>query len=1250
MKTQYQLSKIAIAIAFVCSGMSANAALISRVCDVNGVDVCGQASAPAIPASGVLTIRGYAFDMATNDRPNEQASGYVLVRNEDTLLSYKLPIQRIEARPDVIVDRIDGEITPDQYAQINSGFIAQVFSASLPPGQYTIQDVKIAMRVAGMTSLAIESAEQRGNFRLADANSPFTLVKSDGSNVPLRMNRSTPNSVSATGYPPLRDGNFEIRASLPGVGSEVVKSVPFVYKRPILSVPVSLPIVEGFPGMTTRLSPVNPLNNRALDVAEIPVVVDSASVDSMAINGVKVEQGASITLPRQANLAGVYPTLIKDDGTEQSSQPINLWVNLPDAPNITVAAERWDPTAKIAVSKSTPSVAIKVADIDITAKLDTPTKETCQTLTMIRAGYMLSQTAGVNCAIQFGDLPEGMKYNPYASNALRGSLPNLGANTIEYTPGVVYTDPATRQTAFYPSRRGTGSVSIEGVTPEPIALSFKNDKLLDSFYASNASSYPNKRFATVDRAQARSLGIMNVKGGYREIMTRITYPGDVVKEVYSSVAEANLAMIMQADEPWKTYPVKVESWYQRAPEFKTEQSLEFLGVPAAPLVDLEKTFFSHDQGETIIHGKMGIPKGTQLIFEPESMGGWQVSIREDKTGNSLSAPVKVESDGSFSVNLGTLSAGTRYIIAEAKMLNPAGEASNSSVNSKPRALITAAGEKIEASLSARALSGRAPFVQTINANVKNSKMLANVKAVNWETLKEDGSWARVMRSETVEQAGVNYTAQIDTAGSVTYRAVLENKYSGAVFYTEPLTLTAFDVPSFRVKAPGIVQAGRPVTITVEADEGFDAVYSWRIITTGGYEAVSGENSPAFTFTPTEIKNYAIEVKGRAAAAPDTPAAMITKTIGVKAVNPLAARASISGPTFLESGKTYTFKAQINDVVPGNAEKSYKVLGYWSLPDGSRVDGTDLQFSPRPEDKLLTYYTYVEGYPEETSVATLPFKTWTYSWPQNWSIRMSAMQTDVPAIIKYQVETPGFDLKTLQGEPLTYTWSLPSGMERTSGNDVAGNVTVNAHGTYQMALQVSDTRGNVVNVYSDEFTILPPATVQTSASIVSKYGENYYAPGTYYVSLKISQMPRGDSFLRNDVLINGTKVGEFTGSGNYVSFSEPGTYEVALRTITKAGNYGEQSLQVNVQEAPRPQCELKQTNSTSGLLITPVCTVSAGYIKSITWTYNLDGQPQKATSKTFVVSKAWLAANSVSNLMLTIETDLGAKTEELINLQ
>lgn len=1245
MKSATSLKSIPFAL-LMAYGMShfglAQAALVSGACLVNDINVCETANA-TIPATGILTIRGYAFDMASGDRFVEGAGAYVLVRNEDSLVTYKLPIQRSEARPDVVAAAITGTITASQYEMVNSGFIAQVFMASLPAGRYTVQEVRVNMKLSGPVNLPIESANERAAFTIGSGDSPFKIVKADGTSIPLNMGKASNGVIPATGYPALRDGPYQVQAVLPSVSGTVAKTVEFQYKRPVLSVPVSLPIVEEFPGVSTRMSPTNPLNNRALDLTAVPVVVDEVQGSNTHLNGEKLEVGKAISIPRQQSVAGVYSLGVRDDGDTEQQQTVKLWVDLPDAPNINLVTTRWNPASKIALTIPKTTAAIKVEDLDVSAKLEGGSPDTCQTLTMIRPEYMLSQTSGVNCAIKYGDLPEGLKYNPYAANALRGSVPVVGANTFDYTPGVVYTDPATRKTAFYPAKSGATALTITGTQPEPIQLAFKNDRLLDNIYAKNAAQYPGKFFATVDPAQARTLGVMNVKGGYREVMTRITYPGaDNTRDVYSSIAESNVALQMQADQPWATYKVKVESWYQKAPEFKTEQELEFVGVPMSPIVDLQKSFVSHDQADTIISGQLGLSKGQSLVFDPAGMGSWQVLIREEKAETPLGVPVVVANDGTFSINLGRLSAGTRYIVAEAKMVDgTSGLVSNSSVVSKSRALVTAIGDTIEASLSSRALSGKAPFVQTINANLKNSKMLSSVKAVSWERQRDDGSWERVMRNETTEYVGVNYTATLADVGKAVYRAVLVNKHSGAEFVTEPITLQAFAIPSFSLKAPGVVQANRPVTLEVEADEGFDATYTWRLITTSGFTDVGADTGKTFTFTPTELKNYVVEVSGRAADAPDNPSANVTKTIGIKAVNPLAARATIVGPTYLEAGKSYTYKATINDVVPTTSNKAYKVLGYWMLPDGTRVDGTELSFTPRTGDTTLSYYTYVEGYPEETTVATLGFKAWTYTWPTNWRIRLQPTLLDVPAVVKFFVEAPDFDLKSLNGEPLTYTWALPPDVTRSSGTDTAGTFSITRNGSYQLAVQVSDTRGNVVNVMSDEFTILPAAMVKTQATVVSKYGTNFYAPGSYYVSLKIAEMPRGDSFLRNEVLINGAKVGEFTGSGHYIAFADPGSYEVTVRTITKAGNYGEQVLTIPVAEAPVPQCEIKQAATTSGTLLSPLCTVAVGYVKSLTWTYRLDGAEQRATSKSFLVTKDWINNNRVQDLKLTIESDLGA---------
>jgi len=83
----------------------------------------------------------------------------------------------------------------------------------------------------------------------------------------------------------------------------------------------------------------------------------------------------------------------------------------------------------------------------------------------------------------------------------------------------------------------------------------------------------------------------------------------------------------------------------------------------------------------------------------------------------------------------------------------------------------------------------------------------------------------------------------------------------------------------------------------------------------------------------------------------------------------------------------------------------------------------------------------------------------------------------------------------------------------------------------------------------------------------------------------------------------------------------------------------------VAPAPQPTCEIKQSNTTSGLLLTPACTVPVGYIRSLTWIYKIDGQEQRTTSKSFLVTKDWIAKARISDLTLQIETDLGAvKTE------
>lgn len=1223
------------ALAAICA--PAQAQLVVGVCQVNGVDGCNTTEAPTISPGAVMTIRGFAFNLATGDSPD--VGGSITLRNEDSLQSYRVPIQRIEARPDIVAPRLTGELTQKEMDALNAGFIAQFFAASLPPGRYSVQSAVVKMKKSGFVTLQLD-ANTRAIFNIDAASSPFKLRKADGEEIALGMNRRARGPISATNYPPLRDGSYTLIANFPTVAGAEEKTLTFNYKRPVLEVPLSMPLVENFPGIVSNMVLQDPLNNQPINRATIDAIVDEVGSENVKINGSQVTASQTVALA-QAQYAGNFQVNLLDDGDAPGSGTTKLFLNTPDAPHLHVIMNRWNPADKIAVTPSKPNNAALVEDITVDARLSGPSKDTCQALATVRPEFSLPQFSGVTCAIRWGALPSGVKHNPYRSNSLTGPLPTEGVHKIPYDPGVVYIDPATRKPAFYKAKTTDKELDLQGMTPNPLLLTFTQDKNLTEYVTSSASQFPGKHFI-FSSEQGKIAGVVRVKGEYKNMTTRVTYPDGSTRDFVSSTPDDAITLVFAASTPWATYDVKVESWYTKAPANKTEQVYQFVAVPEGPIIDLDRELASHDMADTILNGSMGIVRGRTVEFDPAKMGKWQVNL-VNKDGVSMVGPVPVSDNGTFTFNLGRLTTGSRIIAVKAEMLNADEQVVNKSHLSKQRTLVTEYGSPLESTLATRAQSGAAPFNQNILVNLNDSRYMKNVGNVQWEKQNTAGEWEVVNKSDGTPATGLSLTVAIDEPRTENIRAIVVNRFSGASFTTQPISMQAYNLPSFTVKAPAVVMVGKPVTMTIEEDAGANANYTWRFITSAKTESVGALSGKSLTFTPTENKSYVLEVSARENGAPETAASVTKKSVSLRVVNPLAARATVTGPTFMEVGKPYNFTAKINDVVTGNVEKSYEIKGFWSLPDGTRVDGTSLEFTPKATDTGVSFITYVDGYPEETATTFYAFKTWQYAFPTEWRVKLTPIFLDIPASIRYTIEPANANLRDLNGEPLTYTWSLPANVTRTSGNDVSGTIGIDQVGSYQIAVQVADTRGNVVNVTSDIFSIIPPATVKTEAKLTSKYGDKVYAPSEYYIGVKITELPRGDAFRVNEVIVNEQKIGEFTGSGTVIRFDQAGDYNVMIRTLTKLNNYGESTLNVAVEDAPKPVCTVTPKAGSSTVAYTPTCTVAAGFATGFAWSYMLDGAPQKATSKTLGLSKTWLAENRVSNLELTVTSSIGATT-------
>lgn len=1213
----------------------AHAVLVSSICQVNESNGCGASEAPTIGAGSIITIRGYAFDLETGDAP--APGGYITLRNEDSLTQYKVPIQRIEARPDVLASSLGGTLTQKEMDALNAGFIAQFFAASLPPGRYSVQGASVSMKKAGKTELQLD-ANTRAIFKLETTNSPFKLRKTDGEEIALGMNTGQKGSINAANYPPLRDGTYTVVSNFQTAAGAQEKSLVFAYKRPIVEVPVNMPMVEGFPGILSNIEIINPLSKKAFNQDSLEVMVDEVTGGSIKIDGNVVSQGQSLNLAKQ-QFQSNYQAKIFDDQETAGSSIAKIYIMAPDAPNVHIKTNRWNPSDKINIKSSKTESATLIEDVAIDAQVQNPTKETCMSLSTVRTGVQLPTNSYITCGIQWGALPSGIKHNTYKPNGLSGAVSTQGEIKIAFESGIVYTDPITRKSAFYKSKNKNTDFSMIGINPGPIAMEFVQDKSLKDFVSEGDPNYVGK-YLVIRSDNGKPAGELRVSGKYKNITTRITYPNGTTKDYVSSATSDALKIVFPAPTPWDTYDVNVQTWYTKAPDNKTETNYQFVAIPDAPVIELPQEIASNNTEDTLLSGRMGIAKGRTIEFDQQKMGNWNVTLVDQK-GATIVGPIAVLSDGAFTFNMGKLTEGSRMVAVKAEMANTQNQSIKKFHLSRQRMIITESGNVIEAELEAKSKIGFVPFSQGITVNLKDSRLIKNVGTVRWEKKSTGGDWVPVLDNKGVQSVGWSLGTIINSAVSEQYRAIVSNKHSGATFSTNPVTLQAFKTPAFTVTAPEIIAVNKPITISVVDDGVHNLNYTWKMASSAKAEISGGNTGKQFSFTPLETKSYVLEITAREDGVPELSALAIKKSIGVRAVNPLAGRASITGPNDLEIGKSYKFIAKLNTETGNSLNKSYEVKGYWSLPDGTRVNSLELEYSPNATDKMVAFMTYIDGYPEVTTATVHSFKTWQYAFPTDWRIKIDPIFLDIPASIRYTIEPVTANLRDLHGEPLSYTWSLPANIARSAGDDISGTFSIDQVGSYQLAAQVSDTRGNVVNVISNVFSITPPATVKTEAKLVSKYGDKVYAPSEYYIGLKVTSMPRGDSFLTNEVLINSQKIGQFYSAGTVVKFEQAGEYEINVRTLTKNNNYGESILNIIAEDAPKPECTVTSIPGTSAVVYKPTCTVAAGVVSEFEWSYLFDGVQQRGTSEKLGISKAWIEAGRVTSLELTVKSNIGA---------
>ena len=477
-------------------------------------------------------------------------------------------------------------------------------------------------------------------------------------------------------------------------------------------------------------------------------------------------------------------------------------------------------------------------------------------------------------------------------------------------------------------------------------------------------------------------------------------------------------------------------------------------------------------------------------------------------------------------------------------------------------------------------------------------------------------------------------------GEYQVRAKVVNVNSGAEKYTEAVSVVAYDKPDIAVVGPTTLFVGSEGKYTASLalnDEPItdgNAVVEWS--TDGGKTYSHKGNS--ITLSSDEETRYRLWARVRSANAPadDDYAYDVAKTaVDFRAVK--APRPYVVGPQVIETGKKYVFSAKTSLPYRG---MDVKLNGFFTLPDGSIVEGDTAEYVPSDNDLNQAtvetkYTTWIEGYRDKGAEAShsLRSRVWQYVWP-GFAMQVRKSADAAPATITASVRPIAFNGKL---EEPTYEWELPEGaVIQDKKQDIVRSFVVNEPGDYNIKVTVRDARGHEA-VIEKSFKIdqSKPYAIDLQYS-----GSNKYEREPLDVLLRpyISGGHPRDRILTHVYSVDGTPL---ENSGYYGKATlRAGEHSIKLKITSEMGHEAEGEVSINVAENKLPVCSLKSRETVGSWIVYANCEDTDGRMKSYEWT--IAGELKSISSDRVTISKG--PNKTMPTISLVGVDDSGGRSE------
>ncbi len=1121
-------------------------------------------------------------------------------------------------------------VTADVSRADNLGHLQSIGQVSAPLSVECSSSYLTTFAITNKKPIAYDRLEFTGQYAAFDcenvsSTSSLTAYK-HGSSFPVKtvdtsgqLPLSAGQSFALT-MEGLADGDYDLVLTLNSAAGPVTKSVS------ITVLPISMPILNvssnyvqsGKTSMLAKLSvPANAGCSFTVDASV-------AQADSKQCFVTMSSSSDDLSSSIDSNQLPMYSGTTAIEGDVTFSATVSRWVNSVkyDFPTITktVTVSAPPPISMTLFGKTHLYALIEPVDLML-EQSQGKAGSVCNLFASVTDAMAMAQKGEPACIVSFtglGELSSRLVGNQYRFN---GILTSVGQQTVNYTVSRVFMD-GTMITA------GESHFDMTTQQPKAPSVTFSGGNLITAgqYYASNGK-VTNANIAPDVKTSAALTLIVTDK---QQNVTRTNLSAGSSAEIVT----ANLGLlekrVIQLRLAWSAYPALYTDAFITAVGGADPATNLMLSVP--------RTISDTD----ILNGTIQIGKQGKnaVTYKPDVNGSW--SIKVVATSNAQTTPYTLsdglQTSGTGQATFTTPVAGVQYLnmtaIASLKSDIPGLNATLTSNSVKVQVIKTS---PIEGTISANTSEGLIPAVFSFQLSLSPDNKAA-AKSYIWQQSSDGGATWIDATSKSQQLFGLRLTETQKMQIRVHFVNVntLEDSYSNTIEVFAYPKLTA------NINGPRFTTPGTPATLTgsmlVNGQPTMETVNQWTIVDSQGATTTSTGNT--VTINKNSLSTVKVALKSRLMSTdPNDKSAWVYANSIVSVVSPQKPGISIAGPKVIETGVSNQFTG---NVMPswGSANSASKMMTQWTLPDGSKVDGSTLNwiaphtFAGKPVQ--LIFKSWIDGYqPSTQSSTSYTVMPWRYIWP---TFTANLLQPVPMAPSNYRMQV-NHDHPEMNGhfDGLTYQWYIPEGIKSSSGNlDPSQSLGQLVYqGEYPIAVTVSDQRGHQTRLQKN----LTAAAAQAYTVNISYFSGNQWSRAPMKNALFRANISGGhplDSPVDQTWMIDGQVVSDNNKDRISVDIMEAGEHTISYTLNSKMGQTSGAQTRIKLNPDIPPVCTLSTSQAVGGVSVKSSCSDADGRIVAYAWT--LDGKALPNQSSVITLNAGHGA--KAANVGLSVQDDAG----------